>query len=457
MKKNDINMCEGPLLGNILRYTVPIILTSVLQLLFNSADLVVVGRFCGSASVAAVGATGSLTQLLVNFFVGLSVGAGVVVAQELGAGHGEEVSRAIHTAIPVAFICGIFLTAVGIAYSPTMLRWMGTPADVIGASSLYMRLYFAGMAPSMVYNFGAAILRAAGDTRGPLWYLTAAGVFNVLLNIFLVVVFDMDVAGVALATTMSQILAAALTMRALWKRSDACRFRLREVRIRRRVLGRIVRIGLPAGLQSATFCIPNVLIQSSINSFGSVVVSGCAAAASLEAFVVVCEAAFNQTAMNFIGQNIGAGKYERVKLIMRYCMAGAVIAGMVLGVGLCLLGRPLLSIYITDSDEAITYGIQRFFIVALPYLLYAPVEVFSGGMRGMGHSLAPMLTSIFCVCGFRVVWLGTVFRWIHTLTVLYLAWPVSWVLASVCSYILYRRIYSQLLRRQDRIRQKNGV
>ena len=285
MKNKSADLTEGPLLGKLIVYTIPIILTGVLQLLFNAADLVVVGRYCGSVSVAAVGACGAVINLLVNLFIGLSVGAGVTVAHGIGAGKDEDVRRTVHTAMPLSAICGFFLTVAGIVGAGFILRLMGTPDDVIGLSTVYMRLYFAGMTASMIYNFGAAILRAAGDTRSPLLFLMAAGVVNVILNLFFVIVFKMNVAGVALATTISQIISAALIIMALMKREDSCKLRLNELKIYKRQLVRIIQIGFPAGIQGSLFSISNVIIQSSVNSFVSMVMSGNAAAMNIEGLV----------------------------------------------------------------------------------------------------------------------------------------------------------------------------
>ena len=306
LKRLNNNMLTGPLLPNIILYTIPIILTSLLQLLFNAADLVIVGRFCGSISVAAVGATGSITNLLVNFFVGLSVGAGVTVAHGLGSREDSVVHNTVHTALPTALLSGVLLTVIGVSFSGTFLHWMGTPDTVLPLSSLYMKIYFAGITFTMVYNFCAAILRAAGDTKSPLVYLSFAGVINVVLNVIFVTAFHMNVAGVALATTISQAISAVLVVRALMTRTDACRLELKKMRFHPVQLSKMLRIGLPAGIQSSLFSISNVLIQSSINSFGDVLMSGNAAAGNIEGFIYASLNAFHQTAVNFMGQNAGA-------------------------------------------------------------------------------------------------------------------------------------------------------
>ena len=448
--QND-SMLRGPLLKNILLYTIPIILTSVLQLLFNAADLIVVGRFCGSVSVAAVGATGSITGLIVNLFIGLSVGTGVTAAQALGAQDHERVYRVVHTTLPAAIICGAFLTVFGIAFSGTFLRWMGTPEDVLPLSTIYMQIYFGGVIFTMIYNFCASILRAAGDTKSPLVFLSIAGVVNVLLNLFFVIVLHMNVAGVALATAIAQAISAILVVIALTRRMDACHLELKQMRIYKNELLQIVRIGLPAGIQSSLFAISNVLIQSSINSFGSVLMSGNAAAGNLEGFVYVTLNAFYQTMINFTGQNVGAGQYKRVYKILWYCIGCAAAAGLICGVLLWAAGPMLLSIYITDSAEAIAYGMIRLTYVALPYFLCGIMDVSTGALRGMGASVPPMIISVLGVCGIRIGWVMTIFRipQFHTPQSLYLSYPVSWTLTFVLQITAFFILMKRMIKKAE--------
>ena len=445
--KND-SMLRGPLLKNILLYTYPIILTSILQLLFNAADLVVVGRFCGSVSVAAVGATGSITGLIVNLFIGLSIGTGVTAAQSIGARDEQRVYRIVHTTLPAAIICGVFLTVFGIAFSGTFLRWMGTPEDVLPLSTIYMQIYFGGVTFTMVYNFCASILRAAGDTKSPLKFLTIAGVLNVVLNLFFVIVLHMNVAGVALATAIAQAVSAILVVIALTKRMDSCHLDLKQMHIYKAELLQIIRIGLPAGIQSSLFAISNVLIQSSINSFGSVLMSGNAAAGNLEGFVYVTLNAFYQTMINFTGQNVGAGQYRRVYKILWYCLGCAAVAGLLAGTLLWAAGPVLLSIYITDSAEAIAYGMIRLTYVALPYFLCGMMDVSTGALRGMGASVPPMIISVLGVCGVRIGWILTIFQIpaFHTPQSLYFSYPVSWTL----TFLLQTTAFFILMRKQIR-------
>lgn len=439
MQNNTAYMTEGPLLKKIILYTLPIILTGILQLLFNAADLIVVGRCCGGLSVAAVGATGAIINLITNLFIGFSVGAGVSVAHALGAGHSRDVSRTVHTAIPVAVISGIFLTIIGVSCSEFFLRLMGTPSDVIGLSATYMRIYFCGITASMVYNFGAAILRAAGDTKSPLFFLTAAGIVNVILNLIFVVVFDLNVAGVAIATAASQIMSAVLVIRALIKRTDSCRLSLRKMKIYRPQLKKILQIGFPAGIQSSLFSVSNVIIQSSINSFGSTAISGNSAAGNIEGFVYMSMNSYSQTAINFAGQNHGAGKYDRLKKIMIICLVSVFFTGFSLGILARLSGRTLLSFYITDNSKAISYGLIRLTYICIPYFICGLMEVATGLIRGIGYSVFPMIISIIGVCVMRIVWIYTIFQIpkYHTLQNLYLSYTISWTLTFVTEIIVF--------------------
>ena len=422
-------MLSGPLFPSIVRYTIPIILTSLLQLLFNAADLVIVGRFCGSVSVAAVGSTGSITNLMVNFFIGLSVGAGVTVAHGLGSREDVIVQNTVHTSLPTALVSGVLLTIIGVSFSKTFLRMMGTPDTVLPLSAIYMKIYFSGVTFTMVYNFCAAILRAAGDTKSPLIYLSIAGVVNVILNIFFVTILQMNVAGVALATTISQGISAVLVTMALMKRTDACRLDLKKMRFHKAQLFKMLRIGLPAGIQSSLFSISNVLIQSSVNSFGDVFMSGSAASANIEGFVYVSLNAFHQTAVNFIGQNAGARHYRRVYRTLWICLGCATVVGMVLGSTAWFFGRQLLSIYITDSQQAIEYGMIRLSYICLPYFLCGLMDVSTGALRGLGASFVPMVISVLGICGLRIFWIYTIFQIprYHTPQCLFFSYTVSWI------------------------------
>ena len=447
MKKHQSSMLEGPLLSSVIFYTVPIILTSVLQLLFNAADLIVVGKFCGSVSVGAVGATSSLTNLLVNLFIGLSIGAGVAVAHSIGSRDEEQVSSAVHTAVPIALIGGMILTVVGVLFSEPLLILMGTPENTLPLSAVYMKIYFAGITFTVVYNFCAAILRAAGDTKSPLVFLTLAGIVNVILNVIFVTAFHMNVAGVALATTISQGIAAGLVLWALMRRTDACKLELRKIRIQKYQLMKIVRIGLPAGIQSSLFSISNVLIQSSINSFGDVFVSGNAAAANLEGFLYATLNSFHQTTVNFVGQNVGARQYRRANNTVWICQSCVLVIGLAMGTALWAFGEQLLGIYINDSPEAIAYGLIRFSFVSLPYFMLGLLDVSTGALRGYGQSLTPMIVSVLGICGIRVLWVCTVFQMpaFHTPQWLYMSYPVSWIVTLATQTIFFFRIRKKYL------------
>jgi len=448
----NIDMCNGPLFKNIVLYTIPIILTGILQLLFNAADLVVVGRYCGSVCVAAVGATTSLNSLIVNLFIGLSVGTGVKTAQAIGAKDIDAIHQNIHTSIPAAIIGGLILTLIGVFGSEYFLTLMGTPEDVLPLSAVYMRIYFCGMTFTMLYNFGASILRAAGDTQGPLRYLTIAGVANVLLNLCFVIFFKMDVAGVALATAISQAISAILVLNALIHRTDACRFNWKEMKIHPRTLLGIMRIGIPAGLQGSMFSISNVIIQSSINSFGSVVMSGHSAASNIEGFINTSMNAFHQTSLNFTGQNYGAKKYNRIGKISGICLICVTVLGFVMGQLSYHFGETLLSIYITDSPESIQYGLLRMAYISLPYFICGMMDTMSGSIRGMGVAMPPMLISLVGVCGIRVGWIYTIFAIpkYHTLESIYISYPISWAATFVALLVLFLVLYRSCIKKHKR-------
>ncbi len=443
MNSKTIDMTQGPLLKQIVVYTIPIILTGILQLLFNAADLVVVGQYCGSVSVGAVGATGPVINLITNLFIGFSVGSGVSVAHAIGAGKNDDIHRVVHTSIPLAFICGLILTVVGIAGAEKILELMKTPEETIHLSALYMKIYFGGIISSMIYNFGASILRAAGDTRSPLIHLTVAGVINVLLNLFFVMVLNMDVAGVALATAISQTLSAILIIRTLMKRTDACRLIPKKMHIYFRPLLKILRIGFPAGIQGSLFSISNVIIQSSVNSFGAVAVAGNAAAGNIEGFVYTAMNSVSQSALNFTGQNHGANNYSRVKKTAFISLGFVFLVGLILGVSAYIFSRPLLSIYISDSEEAVRYGITRLLYICVPYCFCGIMDVSTGLLRGLGSSILPMFITVAGVCVFRIVWIYTVFTipQYHNLETLYISYIISWTMTFAVQIILYAILF----------------
>ncbi len=444
-KSYEIDMCNGPLLGKLLIFSLPLMLSGILQLLFNAADLIVVGQFATNSktALAAVGSTGSLTNLIINVFIGLSVGSNVLVARFYGAKRNDEVNRVVHTSIMISIIFGIFLAFFGVATARYLLELMDTPEDVLDQATLYMRIYFAGMPVIMLYNFGSAILRAMGDTKRPLYYLLIAGIVNVILNLIFVIQFHLDVAGVAIATVISQAISAALIVLSLTKSDGPCRLNLQKLRIHKTELLRMAQIGLPAGFQGAIFSISNVLIQSSINSFGSTAMAGSTASANIEGFVYTAMNTFHHTAVNFTSQNLGAHKFDRIKKSILLNIVLVSIVGILLGGGAYLLGPELLRIYNKDAD-VVSYGMIRLLYVCVPYFLCGIMDTLVGGIRGMGVSVLPMFTSLIGACGLRILWIYTIFQWDRTLPVLFLSYPVTWLITAlahtVCCIIVYRRI-----------------
>ena len=446
MGRSQIDMVRVKLFPGIIRYTIPIILTGLLQLTFNAADMIVVGRFCGSISVAAVSCTGSISFLIINLFIGLSIGSGVTVAHAIGGGQKENLSRLIHTAILTAMIGGVITGALGILLSDPLLKWMDTPQDVMPLALVYMRLYFLGTPLNLIYNFSASILRAAGDTGTPLRALTLAGALNVILNVIFVAVLGMNVAGVALATVLTHGVSVAVAIRALTHRQDACVLRLADLRIHRQQLGQILRIGIPAGIQSALHTISNVVIQSTVNGFGSVFMSGNAAASSIENFEYNMMNAFQQTSMNFVGQNLGARQYDRVKKTVWICLGCVLAVAWTASPLIWFFGEELLSLYITDTQEAIAYGMMRLTYSCLPYFLCGMMDVSTGALRGLGKSRATMILSVLGICGFRILWIYTVFAQpaFHTPAGLYIAYPISWLLTFVGQMLAFRRSFVKI-------------
>ncbi len=436
MARQKFDVTEGPLLKKTILFTIPLILTSLLQLLFNAADLMVVGSV-SEIYVGAVGSTGAVTNLIVNLFIGLAGGISVIVAQRLGAREYDGVHRAVHTAIPVAVIGGIFLTVIGFFYTRPMLEIMGTPDELIGYSEIYMKIYFCGMVFNLLYNFGAAILRASGDTKSPLYYLTIAGVINVMLNFAFVHLLNMNVDGVALATIISQGVSAFLTLRALMKRSDAIRFNIKEMHIDPESLKSIVKIGVPAGIQSSLYSTANIVIQSSINSFGTVCVTGNSAAVNIEGFAYVVLNAFYHSALTFTGQNMGAKKYSRINKVYLVNVLCVIVSGLSVGILFTAFVEPLLSLYSVTDPVAVEFARTRLFYVCFLYFLCGILDVTTGVLRGIGSSFVPMLICVIGVCGLRILWIATVFSQIHTPEALFVVYPISWAVTFVAEYIAY--------------------
>ncbi len=427
----QMDMVHGPLAGKILLFALPLMFSSILQLLFNAADVVVVGRYAGEAALAAVGSTSSLINLLVTLFVGFSVGTNVVVARDLGAGRPEQVRDGVHTAVAIALISGVLLTVLGLAAARPLLVLTASTPDVIDLATLYLRIYFCGMPVNMLYNFGAAILRAQGDTRRPLYFLAIAGVTNVALNLLFVIVFQMSVAGVALATIISQAVSAFLVLGCLMKDQGPLHLDIKKLRIDKRIMVQIMRVGLPAGFQGVVFSLSNVVIQSSINSFGSTaIIAGSAASANIEGFVYVAMNAFYQTDLTFTSQNYGAGECGRVDRSLILCQAYVVAAGLLLGVLAAAFGHPLAAIYAPGKEEVISHAILRLKYICIPYFLCGVMDVMVGVLRGLGHSIVPMVVSMVGACGVRLLWVATIFQTYHTPQMLYLSYPVSWLITG---------------------------
>ena len=438
----SMDMTEGPLMSKVLFFALPIMLSGILQLVFNAADTIVVGRFAGNEALAAVGSVGSLNNLLISLFIGLSVGVNVVVARYTGAHDYKKVSKAVHTAVLLSVVSGIGLAVLGYVAAYPLLRMMGSPEDVIDLAALYVRILFLGMPVQLLYNFCAAVLRAIGDTKRPLYFLSFAGVINVVLNLIFVVGFHMSVAGVALATIISQAVSALLVVHCLMSMHGPTHLTLRKLSIDKDIFIEIVRIGLPAGIQSSMFSLSNVVIQSSVNSFGSIVIAGNAAAANVGNFVYQAMNTVQQAITCFAGQNIGARKPMRVLTSMKVCMIWAVIFGLIFGVTSCLFGPQLLSMYSTDP-AVVQVGLERMYIMHLTYFLCGIMDVLTGALRGIGYSILPMVVSLMGACAFRILWVVTVFAAVPTMNCLIISYPVSWVLTSIVLLYFFYLIWNR--------------
>ena len=451
-KAVNINMTQGPLLGKVIRFSVPLMLSGMLQLLYNAADVVVVGRFAGAAALAAVGSTGALVNLLVNLFMGVSVGCNVLVARYYGAGDHKSVSETVHCAIGSSLIIGVMASVVGLVFSTPLLRLMGSPEDVLPLASLYLKIYFCGMPFNIAYNFGAAVLRAVGDTKRPLYILSISGIVNVVLNLITVIVFHMGVAGVAIATVASQVVSALLVVRCLTLREDCCHLNTKAVRIYKDKLIDMIKVGLPAGIQGSLFSLSNVIIQSSVSSFGSVVVAGNAAAANIEGFVYIAMNAIYQASITFVSQNLGAHKPKRILRVMWICLIVVFLVGLVLGNLVYLCSHTLLGIYASNEEgtrEAIIeVGRIRMSYVGKLYFFCGLMEVGCGGMRGLGRSWVPTTVSLLGACGIRLAWIFTIFRHFGTLDSLYASYPISWGVTfgahMLCFFLVFRSVKRSL-------------
>ncbi|MBR5134358.1 MAG: MATE family efflux transporter [Clostridia bacterium] len=447
----SMDMCSGSVLKKMLIFAVPLMLSGMLQLLFNAADVIVVGRFAGADSLAAVGSTTALINLMTNLFIGLSIGANVMAARYFGAGQERELKETVHTSMTLSAVCGVVLTVVGIVFAPTILRWMGTPDGVEELAALYLQTYFIGMTATMVYNFGAAVLRAVGDTKRPLYFLLAAGVINVSLNLLFVIVFGWGVVGVGIATAVSQIVSAVCVVVCLLREKSAVRMEWKSLGIKKDKLLKIIKIGLPAGLQSCLFSLANVVIQSSINSFGTIVVAGNSASQNLEGFMFVAMNSFHQAAISFTSQNVGAARYERLNRIWYTSLICVIVSAVVIGSMMLLFGEPLLGLYVDEQDAAaiIRAGMDRLAIMATAFAIAGVMDVTVGVLRGLGCSVVPMIVSLVGVCALRLVWIMTVFQLpaFHKIEILYITYPISWAITfvaqAVCLLVIRKRLNRQ--------------
>lgn len=432
----DANLLEGPLLRNILLFAIPIMFSSILQLLFNAADIIVVGKFAGPNELAAVGSTGAIVNLIVNICIGFSVGTNVLVARHIGAKDRPAIERTVHSAMFMSVILGLLGGMVLFFLARMILQMMDSPMDILPSATAYLKAYAVGIPASIIYNFGTAILRARGDTARPLYFLIIAGIVNVCLNLIFVLVFHMGAVGVGVATAAAQYVSAVLVVLCLMHEEGATRLYPTRLRLHKAEAAKIITTGFPASLQSASFSLSNMIIQSAVNSFGSIVVAGNAAAANIEGFVYVAMNAFYQAMLTFAGQNLGARQYKRIDKGLGVSVAAVSVVGAVLGVSVVLLGEPLLSIYTSDA-EVIFWGCKRFLFLALPYFICGIMDTLVGALRGLGYSLFPMCVSLIGACLFRIIWIYTIFQRFHTLEVLFISYIISWVLTTAAHLITY--------------------
>ncbi len=447
--KYQLDLTQGPIVTRLLQFSIPIILSGVLQLVFNAADVIVVGQFAGDEALGAVGSTGSLIHLMVNLFVGLSTGTNVVAANFFGSKNKKAVKDTVHTAMYVSIISGILMTIVGVIWAKEILKLMKAPEDVLIPATLYLKIYFAGITATMVYNFGSALLRAKGDTKRPLYLLFIAGLVNVLLNLLFVIVFKMGVAGVGIATVISQSVAAALVVMLLIKENDDFKLILRELRINRDILIKIMKIGVPAGFQGMLFSFSNVIIQSSIYSFNSAqIIAGSSASSSIENFVYISMNGFAQGTLTFVSQNYGAKNFNRIRKTAFIAEFLVILIGVVLGYSVIYFSDKLLPLY-SDNDGTIAAGHERLFIICSTYFLCGMMDVIGTIIRGIGHSLLPMLVSMAGACGFRILWLMTIFKMeqFHKTSMIYITYPLSWILTFAVELVCFIVIFTKISRK----------
>lgn len=444
MKNNkyEIDMCNGSIMDKLISFSLPLMLSSILQLMFNAVDIIVVGRFSGSQALAAVGSTTALINIFTNLFIGISLGANVLAARYYAAGRDKEMSETVHTAITLALISGVVMAFVGLIFAKGALELMGTPEDVIRLSTLYMRIYFLGMPFFMLYNYGAAILRAVGDTKRPLIFLIISGCANAVLNMTLVIIFHLGVAGVAIGTVISQMISCVLVLRCLYRSEGSYQLRFSKLSIKSAYLKPIFQVGIPAGIQSTVINFSNALLQSSVNSFGSTAMAGYTAANNVLGFLYVSVNAITQACMSFTSQNYGVGKYKRMDRVLFDCLILTVGVAGVLGGGAYLFGAQIMRIY-TQDPKVIACGLEILAITTVPYFLCGIMDLFPGALRGMGYSAVPMILSVIGTVGTRIFWIFAAFPQHRSLYFLFISYPGSWaatiVMQVICFYFVRKR------------------
>lgn len=450
-KRREIDMTEGRIFGKLLGFALPLMLSGLLQSLYNAADSAIIGRFSGESDLAAVGATGSLVNMIVNLFMSMSVGTSITVAIAIGAKDQERTQRLVHTTLAISILFGLIASLVGLFFSKTFLTWMDTPADILDKAALYLKIFFCGSIFSMVYNFGAAILRSAGDSRRPLYFLAISGLVNVGLNLLFVIVFRMAVAGVALATVISQLVSAVMVVVTLMRHPGACRLRLGRIRFHKNETRDIIRTGLPGGIQSLIFSFSNTVIQSGVNSFGTMAGAGNTAANSIDCFIYNALYAYRATAVTAVGQNVGAKRTDRISRISGLCLLQVAVVGILLGGAFYLCADPLLSFFLPSQDPvALDFAMKRLTILTLTYWICGMMDTTVGLTQGLGNTLVPMIVSVCGVCGIRLLWLFTVFPFFHTPTVLFLSYTVTWILTTAAQFILFLRTKHKLERHNEK-------
>ncbi len=443
-KKYEIDMCNGTIMDKLISFSLPLMLSGILQLMFNAVDIIVVGRFSGSSALAAVGSTTALINVFTNLFIGISLGANVLAARFYAAGREKEMSETVHTAITLALISGIVMAFVGLFFSRLALEWMDTPADVIDQSALYMKIYFIGMPFFMLYNYGAAILRAVGDTKRPLFFLMISGAINALLNLLLVIVFHLGVAGVAIATVISQMISCFLVLHCLCRSESSYRLQFSKLMIRGIYFKQILQVGLPAGIQSTVINFSNVLLQSSVNSFGSIAMAGYTAANNIFGFLYVSVNSITQACMSFTSQNYGVGRHKRMDRVLLDCLILSVVVSGVLGGSAYLFGPQLLTIY-TKDPQVIACGVEILLYTTVTYFLCGIMDLFPGALRGMGHSAVPMILSVIGTVGMRIFWIYLIFPAQRSLSVLFISYPASWIftiiMQVICFFLVRKKVH----------------